>query len=107
MRGTLKSRLTDFGTEILDQYGSGARGRLVHEYLLRMDFFDDEEEARRIYEESDSVDDYLDKIDLTKAAGGEASKAGGSASRYDKIDVGAFAFVSGALIGWSIATLSE
>lgn len=60
--------------EAVDEFAPGVRGRLIHEYLMRQEYFEDPAAAQDIYQRRPAVDQYLDNITISRASeGGEAS----------------------------------
>jgi len=54
-------------TEVLDRVAPGARGELVHEFMMRNGYFEDPARADRLYQSTAEVDAYLDELRLTRA----------------------------------------
>jgi len=53
--------------QVLDSVAPGARGELVHEFMMRNGYFDDPARADRLYQSTREVDAYLDELRLSRA----------------------------------------
>jgi len=55
-------------TDVVDQIAPGARGEIVHQYLMRNGYFDDPERAAALFQGVPEIDSYLDQINVSKAS---------------------------------------
>lgn len=53
--------------DALDQLAPGARGELVHQFMMRNGYFDNPDRAASLYQTVPEIDAYLDNLKISRA----------------------------------------
>lgn len=60
--------------ETLDQVAPDVRGQIVHQFMLRNDYFDNPAQARALYKTVPEIDTYLDQVNISNAMDSEPNR---------------------------------